>query len=60
MNTSSSISRKSGERYEAPTRQRADLNELKVVIARGDYHIPSREIAKKMLSSCVFHHRKHG
>ncbi len=60
MSTGSSVSRKPGEHHQVPLRQRAELIELKAVIARGDYHVPSRKIAEKMLSTCVFHHRKHG
>ena len=60
MSTGSTVSRKSGDGHQAPMRQRTDLSELKAVIARGDYSVPSREIAKRMLSARVFHHRKHG
>ena len=60
MSTGSGVSRKPGERDQAPIQRRTDLSELKAMIARGDYRVHSREIAKKMLSASVFHHRKHG
>lgn len=52
--------RKPGDDADTPGDQRADLIELKAVVARGDYNIPALEIAAKMLSTKVFHLKKHG
>ncbi len=60
MNTGFDGARKPDDRNHDSMRQRSDLGELKDVIARGDYHVPATEIAKRMLSSRVFQYRKYG